>query len=483
MRYMASSGNKMRSEPKVLVVEANPDTGRELQAVLSFINYESRLVSDPDQWDSAVTDARDVQAVLVGSCGSDSSLSSLLAKIHKLDEHLPVYLLSEKGKETTVTIDPGSCILGRLDIPPNYAQLTSALHQAEIYTDSHRNTSESQRAVDLFRSLVGSSRSIQKVRKMIEQVSGSDANVLVLGESGTGKEVVARNLHYHSSRREGPFVPVNCGAIPADLLESELFGHKKGAFTGAISDREGRFEMAEGGTLFLDEIGDMSLQMQVKILRVLQERTFERVGSNESRIADVRIIAATHRNLEEAITLGEFREDLFYRLNVFPITTPPLRDRLEDIPLLINELVRRIEHEKRGSVRLSPSAIYGLCQYSWPGNVRELANLVERMAILHPYGVVDAADLPEKFLADGEAGKEQIGDAMVGTPVTSEDLDPRLPRDGLNLKEHLGYLEVSYIKQALTDSGGVVAHAAKRLGMRRTTLVEKLRKYGLQRQA
>ena len=239
--------------------------------------------------------------------------------------------------------------------------------------------------------------------------------------------------------------------------------------------------MAEGGTLFLDEIGDMSLQMQVKILRVLQERTFERVGSNKTITSDVRILAATHRNLEEGIKTGEFREDLFYRLNVFPIEVPPLRDRVEDIPLLVNELVRRIEHEKRGSVRLSPGAIYALCQYGWPGNVRELANLIERLAILHPYGVVDAGDLPEKF-RNGEIDvSEKLVDALVGAPVTSEDLDPRLPRDGLNLKEHLGYMEISYIKQALTDSSGVVAHAAKRLGMRRTTLVEKLRKYGLQR--
>ena len=471
----------MLSEPKVLIIEADPQLGRELQAVLKFINCNPVLVSDPASWKEGIGKVSEIQAVLVGTCNSDQVLSSLLAEIHNLDEHLPVYLLARKGKEPTVAIDSGSCILGRLDVPPNYAQLTSALHQAEVYTDSHRATSVTQRPVELFRSLVGSSRAIQKVRKMIDQVADSDANVLVLGESGTGKEVVARNLHYHSTRREGPFVPVNCGAIPAELLESELFGHKKGAFTGAISDREGRFEMAEGGTLFLDEIGDMSLQMQVKILRVLQERTFERVGSNESRTTNVRIIAATHRDLEEAIRQGEFREDLFYRLNVFPIVTPPLRERVEDIPLLVNELVRRIEHEKRGSVRLSPAAIYTLCQYNWPGNVRELANLVERLAILHPYGVVDAADLPEKFQAGESPVAEHQIDALIGSPVTSEDLDPRLPRDGLNLKEHLGYLEISYIKQALMDTGGVVAHAAKRLGMRRTTLVEKLRKYGFQR--
>jgi sigma-54 specific flagellar transcriptional regulator A len=428
------------------------------------------------------TDAPDILAVMVGSCNADNRLGQLLNEIHQFNENLPIYLLSKKGREPTVTIDSGSCILGRLDIPPNYAQLTSAIHQAEVYAESHRLPETTHRPVDLFRSLVGSSRAIQHVRKMIEQVADSEANVLILGESGTGKEVVARNLHYHSSRRGKPLYPW-CGAIPADLLESELFGHEKGAFTGAISAREGRFEMAEGGTLFLDEIGDMSLAMQVKILRVLQERTFERVGSNTSLTTNVRIIAATHRDLESAIRDGGFREDLYYRLNVFPIEMPPLRERLEDIPLLVNELVRRIEHERRGSVRLSPGAIYALCQYTWPGNVRELANLIERLAILHPYGVVEAGDLPEKFKLDEEIDMELIGEALVGTPVTSDDLDPRLPRDGLNLKEHLSTLEINYIKQALNETGGVVAHAAKRLGMRRTTLVEKLRKYGLQRTA
>lgn len=471
----------MLSESKVLIIDADPEKGKELQAVIKFLDCIPLLVSDCGRWKELAGDCSDFLAVLIGSCSEESSLSGIVGEIHDVDEHLPIYLLSEKGKEPTITIDQGSCILGRLDIPPNYAQLTSALHQAEVYVESHQSEAVSQRPVELFRSLVGSSRAVQSVREMIKQVAESDANVLILGESGTGKEVVARNLHYYSARRDGPFVPVNCGAIPADLLESELFGHIKGAFTGAISDREGRFELAKGGTLFLDEIGDMSLQMQVKILRVLQERTFERIGSNDTITSDVRIVAATHKNLEQAIVEGGFREDLFYRLNVFPIEMPPLRGRVEDIPLLVNELVRRIEHEKRGSVRLSPGAIYALCQYDWPGNVRELANLIERLAILYPYAVVDAADLPDKFRSEDGEVSEQMLDALIGSPVTSEDLDPRLPRDGLNLKEHLGSLELSYIKQALADSGGVVAHAAKRLGMRRTTLVEKLRKYGLQR--
>ena len=327
---------------------------------------------------------------------------------------------------------------------------------------------------------------MQQVRKLIEQVADSDSNVLILGESGTGKEVVARHLHHRSSRRDKSFVPVNCGAIPSELLESELFGHEKGAFTGAVNARQGRFETAEGGTLFLDEIGDMSLTMQVKLLRVLQERTFERVGSNKTMVANVRIIAATHIDLDEAVKSGKFREDLFYRLNVFPIDMPPLRERIEDIPLLINELIMRIEHEKRGSVRLTPAAVLALCQYPWMGNVRELANLIERLGILYPYGVVSVGDLPEKYRMDGILTKELAASTELLSVPTQEIPVPnssRLPRKGMDLKEHIRNLEIKLIQQALEETGGVVARAATRLKMRRTTLVEKLRKYGMQRAA
>jgi sigma-54 specific flagellar transcriptional regulator A len=269
-------------------------------------------------------------------------------------------------------------------------------------------------------------------------------------------------------------------------LESELFGHEKGAFTGAINTRQGRFEMAEGGTLFLDEIGDMSLPMQVKILRVLQERAFERVGSNKTIECSVRIIAATHRDLEHLIKEGGFREDLYYRLNVFPIEVPPLRERVEDIPVLVNDLISRIETEKRGSVRLTPGAVAALSHYKWPGNVRELANLIERLAILYPYGVVDVKDLPEKFREgiDVPAGAGDYGLPIVtmqGDEPGTISSGPRLPKDGIDLKAHLSDMELSLIKQALDESDGVVAHAAKSLKMRRTTLVEKLRKYGIQR--
>ncbi|MGD8957910.1 MAG: sigma 54-interacting transcriptional regulator, partial [Chromatiaceae bacterium] len=259
--------------------------------------------------------------------------------------------------------------------------------------------------------------------------------------------------------------------------------------TGAITARQGRFELAEGGTLFLDEIGDMSLHMQVKLLRVLQERTFERVGSNKTIHCNVRIIAATHRDLEQAIKENNFREDLYYRLNVFPIEVPPLRERVEDIPVLVNDLIQRIEHEKRGSVRLTPAAVTALTHYRWAGNVRELANLIERLAILYPYGVVDVADLPEKFRVGIPVTLVETAVEDDALPVISTHGDqpntvssmPRLPAEGIDLKLHLANMEQSLIRQALEEANGVVAHAAKKLRMRRTTLVEKLRKYGLQR--
>jgi sigma-54 specific flagellar transcriptional regulator A len=321
-------------------------------------------------------------------------------------------------------------------------------------------------------------------------VAPFDSSVLVLGESGTGKEMVARAIHQQSPRRDKPFVAINCGAIPAELLESELFGHEKGAFTGAISARKGRFEMAEGGTLFLDEIGDMSLPMQVKLLRVLQERVFERVGGNKTQRCDVRIIAATHRNLEQAIADGRFREDLFYRLSVFPLDLPALRERLEDMPQLIGEFNQRLARRGLGLVRFSNGAMQALNGYAWPGNVRELSNLVERMAILFPHGEVRASDLPEKYrgqrVADEVRGaallslmEDQAVTFAHETPALIDSLGV-LPEQGLDLKDHLADIEVGLIRQALDVTGGVVAHAARLLHMQRTTLVEKLRKYGLQ---
>ncbi|PLA73911.1 sigma-54-dependent Fis family transcriptional regulator [Hydrogenovibrio sp. SC-1] len=362
----------------------------------------------------------------------------------------------------------------------------------------------------LLPNLVGAGPAMQQVKKLIHQVANTDASVLILGESGTGKEVVAQALHSISIRSEKAFIPINCGAIPGELLESELFGHEKGAFTGAITARKGRFEMAEKGTIFLDEIGDMPLPMQVKLLRVLQERIYERVGGNKSFECDVRVIAATHRNLEDNISDGTFREDLFYRLNVFPIEMPSLRERPEDIPELFDFMFKKIQDSGRKIPNLSQTALIALQNYHWPGNVRELGNLAERLSILFPGLNVGYDDLPVKYQVelDGNEVLKQaeppinsdvsvqadssdidtgtsaktISESEESKPSSIEsqtsDLSPNLS-DGLDLKSYLVEMEVQLIQKALEQTEGNVSQAAKLLQTNRTTLVEKIRKFNL----
>jgi sigma-54 specific flagellar transcriptional regulator A len=355
----------------------------------------------------------------------------------------------------------------------------------------------------------GVSPAVAAVNRLIQQVAPYDSTVLILGESGTGKEIAARAIHAASPRRQRPFVAVNCGAIPAELLESELFGHEKGSFTGAITARKGRFEIAEGGTLFLDEIGDMSLPMQVKLLRVIQERIYERVGSNTSSECDVRIIAATHRNLEESIIKGTFRGDLFYRLNVFPIEMPTLAARIDDLPALIDDFVTQAARRGRPTLRLLPETLAALKNYEWPGNIRELSNLIERLAILCPERPVGIGDLPARYrpadwtappmpapaltgeipglVASLSGGEDAAGDEDESMPAalweahgeSTLSQSTRLPENGVDLRAHLTHIERSLISQALERSGGTVAHAARLLSLRRTTLVEKLRKLGM----
>ncbi len=351
----------------------------------------------------------------------------------------------------------------------------------------------------------GGSAAIGACIRLIRQVAPHDSTVLVLGESGTGKEVAARAIHDLSPRRHRPFVAVNCGAIPAELLESELFGHEKGAFTGAISARKGRFEIADGGTLFLDEIGDMSPTMQVKLLRVLQERVFERVGNHVPMRCDVRIIAATHRNLEEAISRGSFREDLFHRLNVFPIEMPPLRSRIDDLPQIARDLIGRNIEAGRAAVQLSARTLAALALHPWTGNIRELSNLIERLTIVCAGRTVEPEELPHKYQpprdwawhpaaeapgpAPGDGPEPVLSDVaalgILATGPTSPEPHPEpaslamLPEAGIDLKAHLLSIERSLVLQALERADGTVAHAARYLNLRRTTLVEKLRKLGL----
>ena len=351
--------------------------------------------------------------------------------------------------------------------------------------------------------LVGSSEAVLEVKSLVSKVAPTDATVLLQGESGTGKEVIARLVHECSARAKGPFIPVNCGAIPGELLESELFGHEKGAFTGAVAARKGRFELAEGGTLFLDEIGDMPFEMQVKLLRVLQERTFERVGGGKPIKCNVRIIAATHQHLEKKVDAGDFRMDLYYRLNVFPLDVPPLRDRPADLESLAQRFIDEFASQGRGSIRLESDALAHLRLYAWPGNVRELGNLVERLIILNPDQAVFAADLPAKYQSSElavaarptEAASLAASDDLL-TAAEEEDLSalfapapsspvapptPTFIDEPIDLKEHMAEVERALIISALDQTDWVNAHAAKLLSLQRTTLVEKMRKYDIQR--
>ena len=314
--------------------------------------------------------------------------------------------------------------------------------------------------------LISSSRVMQEVFRLIDCVADTDSTVLILGESGTGKELIAQTIHCHSTRRRGSLIPVNCGAIPEALLESELFGHEKGAFTGAVASRVGRFELATGGTIFLDEIGDLSPPLQVKLLRVLQERTFERVGGTRTYKSDARVIAATNQDLETLVAAKQFREDLFYRLNVVPVLVPPLRQRVEDIPLLLQHFIQMFNERRKAELTgVSDEAMGLLCEYSWPGNVRELGNIVERMAILKRRGLIEPEDLPEKI--------RRLPSTHLPT------MPAAIPVGGVDLSRVVEEFENRLILEALERTNWVKSKAARLLQINRTTLIEKLKKKSL----
>jgi len=339
--------------------------------------------------------------------------------------------------------------------------VTEALKQKEHQKKSGlRNLSLSKKFQ--FDDIIGNSPAMMEVFDLVEKVSTSDSTILIRGESGTGKELIARAIHQNSNRAQEAFITVNCGALQEELLESELFGHVRGAFTGAVSSRQGRFELAHRGTIFLDEVGDMSPRLQVKLLRVLQERQFEPVGSSETRTVDVRIIAATHQDLEKAVTEKRIREDLYYRLNVIPVFTPPLRDRSEDIPRLIDHFLERFNQENSKNVTgMTEECLSALSRCAWPGNVRELENLMERLVILKSEGQITSRDLPDKYF-EGKACD------TLSKPI--------LPEEGMDLNEMISGMEEVLIRQALQRTGGNRNKAARLLGLKRTTLVEKLKR-------
>lgn len=318
-----------------------------------------------------------------------------------------------------------------------------------------------------FKKIIGQSNEILEVFSIIEKVADSDSTIMINGETGTGKGLVAKAIHENSYRKNKPFIQINCGAIPDNLLESELFGHVKGAFTGALLDKSGKFEKANHGTVFLDEIGDMSTDLQIKLLKVLEEREFERVGGCKTIKVDIRILAATHRNLEEETKKGTFRKDLFYRLNVIPLRLPTLKERKADIPLLISHFLKRLNRRTKKNVEsLLPSAMEIMTQYSWPGNVRELRNIVERLVVLKEKGTISPYDLPESIK------KESSG-------LTSQLPKVKIAQDGICLNAAVSEFEKSLIIQSLKKTKGVKKKAAKLLQLNRTTLVEKIKRHRL----
>ena len=483
------------SESRILVIDADAPRAERLAGLLEFMDLTPRWVASAGDVDVRRQRPHDWLAVVVGTVDDQKAADAFFAWLGKAQLPPPVLLLEGDTAAFAAAHGLHEAGVWTLESPIRHAQLEACLRRASL----KRLDTEHQAQQVTTSGPTGNSPAVTRLRRMIEQVASFDTTVLVLGESGTGKEVVARAIHDQSPRRDGPFVAINCGAIPPDLLESELFGHEKGAFTGALSARKGRFEMAEGGTLLLDEIGDMSLPMQVKLLRVLQERSFERVGGNQTIRCNVRVIAATHRNLEARIADGHFREDLFYRLNVFPIEMPALRERADDLPDRVMTIAAQLSRTGRGEVRFANETLQALRLYAWPGNVRELTNLVERLAVLHPGGLVRVADLPKRYQpehldavateaaavpAQPAAAAPSMTTAVTPTTIAAAAVVPadRLPESGIDLREHIAQIELNLIRDALDRAGGVVAHAAQLLGLRRTTLVEKLRKYGVERE-
>jgi two-component system nitrogen regulation response regulator NtrX len=448
---------------RILVVDDESSIRESLKGILGDEGYEVATAASGEEGLSAV-ESEDPDLVLldVWLPGKDG-VDTLQALKHTHPE-LPVIMMSGHG---TIETAVRCAKLGAYDFfekPLNLDKVLlgigNALRTSRLAQENRYLRAQSVRT----HAMVGSSPALEELREQIRIVAATRASVLITGENGTGKELVARAVHAGSRRRDGPFVEVNCAAIPEDLIESELFGHEKGAFTGAAARRRGKFDLADGGTLFLDEIGDMSLKTQAKILRVLQEMRFERVGGGRTHEVDVRVIAATNKDLEEEIRQGRFREDLYFRLNVIPFHVPPLRERREDIPALVAHFIGQFcAEEGRDPVEIEPGALDLLRQYPWPGNVRELKNLTERMVILCRGDRISARDVPPAVRAAG-------GGAAAPGPA----------EEGLGLREARRTFERRYILGHLEETGWNVPQTAERIGLDKSSLYKKLKELDIE---
>jgi DNA-binding NtrC family response regulator len=463
------SGHSPMSQAHILVIDDDPSVREVLHETLVQEGYN---VSVADNGTSGLQTAKEqpVQIVVTDLHMPDLDGIELIDRLSRIDARIIPIIMTGFG---TIEIAVRAMKSGAFDFitkPFNPETVAVVVKKAvEVYRLRQENHLLRKAVRDQYRleQLVGNSEPIRQVLEFVRKVADSDSTVMIQGESGTGKELVARMLHFNSFRKDRPLVPVNCGAIPENLLESELFGHERGAFTGATHARMGRFEMANGGTIFLDEIGEMSLPLQVKLLRVLQERAFERVGGNRTIHVDVRVVAATNQDLEKLVEEKRFRQDLFYRLNVIPVVIPPLRDRRSDIPLLIDHFLAHFNRSKNTAVAgLAPEALRLLTEYDWPGNIRELENMIERLVVLKKEGTIDAADLPEKLFRKDSA------------PELKEQFI-RFSEEGINLSREVELYENQLIVEALRKANGVTTRAAQLLQLNRTTLVEKLKRKGV----
>jgi DNA-binding NtrC family response regulator len=455
----------------VLVVDDEELYRRSLERILTRVGHEVSEARDANEA-LAIASSQPVDLVLADVRMPGINGLELVRQLHEMHPDLPCIVVTGFGgpEQSIEALRAGA--FWYLEKPFDRGQLDAVRKLVDQAIEHGRLKAENRqlqrelRSKYRFENVIGTSPALRGVLDLVAKVAETDSTVLITGESGTGKELIARALHYNSRRAERRLVTVNCGAIPEELLESELFGHVRGAFTSAVSQREGRFALADGGTIFLDEIGDMSPNLQVKLLRVLQDRTFEPVGSSKSLTVDVRVVAATNQNLERAIREGRFREDLYYRLNVIPIEVPPLRERADDIPLLAEHFLD-VMHQARGTRvdSISEEALALLCRHDWPGNVRELENLIERLSVLRGEGEIRAEDLPANLR--GRSAQ----------PALSA---PSIPEAGLDFREVVDHFESELIRQALEQTQGNKNRAAQLLGLNRTTLLEKIKKKGLE---
>ncbi len=458
---------------RILIVDDESSLRTALFRVLDRQNYQVITASSIREAEMLAGADQRLDLALVDLRLPDGDGIDLMMRLRALHPGVQVMILTGHGTIETAIRATQSGAFHFVTKPFNMEEILSIITRALSHHSLQQENQQLRTALHTkyqFDNIIGQSDEIRRVLEMVERVADSDSTVLVTGESGTGKELIAKAIHYNSPRATKPFIPVNCGAIPGELLESELFGHVKGAFTGAIATRAGRFEVASGGTIFLDEIGELNLGLQVKLLRVLQERRFEPVGSTKTQVADLRVIAATNIDLAKAVALGQFREDLFYRLNVIPMQIPSLKQRKSDIPLLLHHFIHHFNSSKgRGLQGITPTALDLLMSYAWPGNIRELENLVERVTILKGTGLIDTSDLPEHY-----RGTKIDSDL---TTIGTERV--HIPDAGMDFNSAVDAYENALIMQALEKTGWNRNQAAVLLRLNRTTLVEKIKKKGL----